>query len=120
MCTNFAVGENKISCKVCIFVFFTKNAPTEGDVLLYLQSSAASLAQPSCRSEWGADDEPCHKKLSFELWTYMKAEGSAENPDAQYVRASCMHTMNVGLVELITPEVSELLGTTLVLSLIHI
>lgn len=43
--------------------------------------------------------------LSFELWTLMKAEGSAQNTDAQYVRANCLQTKEVGLVELITPEV---------------
>lgn len=35
----------------------------------------------------------------------MKAEGSAQDSDAQYVRESCMQTEQVGLVELITPEV---------------
>ena len=35
----------------------------------------------------------------------MKAEGSADNPDAQHVRENCMHPKSVGLVELITPEV---------------
>ena len=35
----------------------------------------------------------------------MKAEGSEQNPDAQYVRENCAHTMDVGLIELITPEV---------------
>ena len=35
----------------------------------------------------------------------MKAEGSAQNPDAQYVRDNCFQTQEVGLIELITPEV---------------
>jgi len=57
------------------------------------------------RKEWKADDEPCYKKLPFELWTLMKAEGSAQSADAQYVREECTQTIDVGLVELITPEV---------------
>ncbi|CAB1111813.1 unnamed protein product [Ectocarpus sp. CCAP 1310/34] len=56
------------------------------------------------RADWDADDEPCQKKLSFELWTFMKAEGSAHNPDAQRVRASCVEHEEIGLVELITPK----------------
>lgn len=35
----------------------------------------------------------------------MKAEGSAQNLDAQYVRAKCIKSDEVGLVELITPKV---------------
>lgn len=36
----------------------------------------------------------------------MKAEGSAQNLDAQYVRAMCIKSSDeVGLVELITPKV---------------
>lgn len=35
----------------------------------------------------------------------MKAEGSAQNLDAQYVRANCIMTDEVGLLELITPKV---------------
>lgn len=35
----------------------------------------------------------------------MKAEGSAQNADAQYVRENCIQTQNGGLVELITPKV---------------
>lgn len=56
----------------------------------------------SYRDEWKAD--PCQRKLSFELWTHMKAEGSAQNPNAKGVRESC-HTVELGQVELITPEV---------------
>lgn len=37
----------------------------------------------------------------------MKADGSAEDPDAQYVRANCIQSEKVGLVELITPEVQQ-------------
>lgn len=36
----------------------------------------------------------------------MKADGSAEDIDAQYVRANCIQSEEVGLVELITPEVT--------------
>lgn len=59
----------------------------------------------SPRAAWQARDEPCQKKLPFELWALMKAEGSAQNPDAQYVRANCIQTTHVGLLELATPEV---------------
>ncbi|CAN0417481.1 unnamed protein product [Pylaiella littoralis] len=58
----------------------------------------------SLRSEWDAHDEPCEKKLPFELWTLMKAEGSAQNPDAQHVRGDCIQSRDVDLVELITPK----------------
>ncbi|CAN0287420.1 unnamed protein product, partial [Ectocarpus fasciculatus] len=58
----------------------------------------------SLRADWDADDEPCQKKLSFELWTFMKAEGSAQNPDAQRVRDVCVENEDIELVELITPK----------------
>lgn len=35
----------------------------------------------------------------------MKAEGSAQNPDAQHVRGNCIQSRDVDLVELITPKV---------------
>lgn len=37
----------------------------------------------------------------------MKAEGSAQSPDALHVRENCIHTAEVGLLELITPKVRE-------------
>lgn len=64
-----------------------------------------SAALQNFRSEWDSSDEPCQKKMSFELWTLMKAEGSAQNSDAQYVRANCLQTKELGLIELITPKV---------------
>ena len=57
----------------------------------------------SYRKEW--NDDPCRLKLSFELWTLMKAEGLAQNSDAQFFRENCVHTMEVGRIELVTPEV---------------
>ena len=36
----------------------------------------------------------------------MKAEGTAEDPDANHVRMECLKPRDVGLVELTTPEVS--------------
>ncbi|CAN0154147.1 unnamed protein product, partial [Ectocarpus sp. 6 AP-2014] len=70
-----------------------------------VESSACEFSTfLSLRAEWDADDEPCQKKLSFELWTFMKAEGSAQNPDAQRVRASCVEHEEIGVVELITPK----------------
>jgi len=35
-----------------------------------------------------------------------QSEGSAQDADAQYARAHCFQTQEVGLVELITPEVN--------------
>ena len=35
----------------------------------------------------------------------MKAEGLAQNSDAQFFRENCVHTMEVGRIELITREV---------------
>lgn len=35
----------------------------------------------------------------------MKAEGSAQSPDALHVRENCIKTKDVGLLELITPKV---------------
>jgi len=61
--------------------------------------------QLSYREEWKSDDEPCQKKLPFQLWTIMKAEGSAQSAAAQYVLENCIETADVGLIELITPEV---------------
>eukprot|EP00752_Nemacystus_decipiens_P009696 g8660.t1 len=58
----------------------------------------------SLRSDWESVDDSCHKKLPFELWTLMKAEGSAQSQDALHVRENCIKTQEVGLVELITPE----------------
>lgn len=48
--------------------------------------------------------DSCHKKLSFELWTFMKAEGSEPDPVAEHVWTNCIRNTGVGLVELITPE----------------
>lgn len=64
------------------------------------------------RSEWGSSDEPCHGKLPFDLWTLMKAEGSAQSSDAHYVRENCIQTQDVGLVELVTPEVPCIISST--------
>ena len=40
------------------------------------------------------------------MWTYMKAEGSAKDADAQHVYVECLRQPEMGLVELITPKVS--------------
>lgn len=37
----------------------------------------------------------------------MKAEGSAKDLDADHVRKECLMSKDVGVVELITPEVSD-------------
>jgi len=61
----------------------------------------------SPRDAWGAD-ESCQKKLPFELWALMKAEGLEQNSDAQHMRANCIQTTkDVGLLELMTPEVQR-------------
>ena len=44
----------------------------------------------------------------------MKAEGSEQNPDAQYVRDNCIRTTDIGLIELITPEVWLISGSLLI------
>ncbi|CAM9640288.1 unnamed protein product [Scytosiphon promiscuus] len=80
--------------------------------LLLGRGSAMQLAAPNCdftmmfslRSDWGSSDEPCHGKLPFDLWTLMRAEGSALDSDAQYVWENCIQTEPLGLVELTTPE----------------
>lgn len=51
-----------------------------------------------------AGDDPCYEKLSFELWTFMKAEGSVPDPVAEHVWTNCIQNTDVGLVELITPQ----------------
>ena len=56
-------------------------------------------------SAWGSEDEPCHQKLSLDMWTFMKAEGSAKDADAQHVYVECLQQPEMGLVELITPKV---------------
>lgn len=61
--------------------------------------------QTSYRANWKAGDEPCKQKLPFDLWALMKAEGSAQDPDAQYVRENCFEAKDVGVLELETPEV---------------
>lgn len=35
----------------------------------------------------------------------MKAKGSANDADAQHAQANCIHYKEVGLLELVTPEV---------------
>ncbi|CAN0435025.1 unnamed protein product [Pylaiella littoralis] len=68
--------------------------------VLLESASGRQLQESSCnfdtvfslRSEWESTDEPCHKKLPFELWTLMKAEGSAQSPDALHVRDNCIKT----------------------------
>lgn len=58
------------------------------------------------RSEWASEDDPCQKKMSFELWALMKAEGNANDADAHHVRAECIEGISGPLrLELITPEV---------------
>ena len=50
--------------------------------------------------------EDCGQKLPFDLWIYMTAEGTAEDPNAKHVWNSCLKPRTIGFVELITPEVS--------------
>lgn len=58
------------------------------------------------RSQWSSAEDPCQKKMSFELWALMKAEGSADDADAKHVRAECIKGVNGPLrLELLTPEV---------------
>lgn len=55
---------------------------------------------------WSEDGEACNQKLPFEYWIDMKAAGSAEDPDASHVRTECLKLGDIGIVELLTPEVS--------------
>ena len=57
------------------------------------------------RSAWASEEEPCHQKLSMDMWTFMKAGASPPDADAQHVYDECMRQPDMGLVELITPEV---------------
>ena len=51
----------------------------------------------------------------------MKAGGTVEDDDAQHVRDECLHIQDVGLLELITPEVmSSTLISTLSLALLRL
>lgn len=63
------------------------------------------------RSAWASDDEPCHQKISLDMWTFMRAQGSAQDADAQHVYVQCLQQPEMGLVELITPEVSKAFQT---------
>ena len=56
-------------------------------------------------SAWASEDEPCHQKLSLDMWAFMKAEGSTQDADAQHVYVECMKQPKMGMVELITPKV---------------
>lgn len=57
------------------------------------------------RSAWASENEPCHQKLSLDMWAFMKAEGSAKDADAKHVYDNCMLQPDMGLVELITHKV---------------
>lgn len=73
------------------------------------------VAVHSNRAAWASEDEPCQQKISMDMWTFMKAEGSAQDADAQHVYVECLRQPEMGLVELITPEVGgnmEPLGET--------
>eukprot|EP00904_Undaria_pinnatifida_P008994 jgi/Undpi1/5224/HiC_scaffold_2.g00506.m1 len=69
-----------------------------------VESSCNSTIFFSIRSAWASEDEPCHQKISMEMWTFMKAGASPPNADAQHVYDECMRQPDMGLVELITPE----------------
>lgn len=59
------------------------------------------------RSRWASEDDPCHQKLSFNLWIIMKSGGTTQDTDAMHVLDNCIQTREVTLLELITPEVSH-------------
>ena len=59
----------------------------------------------SPRSRWASEDDFCNQKLPFDLWIIMKAEGTANDPDAMDVEEQCIPAPNLNLLELITPEV---------------
>ncbi|CAN0279349.1 unnamed protein product [Ascophyllum nodosum] len=66
-------------------------------------SSCNSATLSAMRLTWRSG-ELCDHKLPFEFWVYMKAEGTANDPDASHVRNECLKARNIGMVELITPE----------------
>lgn len=57
------------------------------------------------RSAWAAKYEACHQKLSLDMWAFMKAQGSAQDADAQHVYQECLRQPEIGLVEINTAEV---------------
>lgn len=61
------------------------------------------------RSTWASEDEPCHQKLPFDMWAFMKAEGSGEDADVKHVYVECLRKPELGMIELITPKVSIIL-----------
>ncbi|CAN0148641.1 unnamed protein product, partial [Scytosiphon promiscuus] len=61
----------------------------------------------SLRSIWSSDDEPCQQKLSFGLWTKMKAEGSSPDEDAQHVQANCLQSYEPHMLEMTFREATE-------------
>lgn len=61
---------------------------------------------------WHSEEEPCNQKLPFEYWIYMKAVGTEQDLDAYHVRNECLKPRDIGVVELVTPEVSGQLHNT--------
>lgn len=61
---------------------------------------------------WRNEEEPCNQKLPFEYWVYMKAVGTEQDFDAYHVRNECLKPRAIGVVELVTPEVSRQLHNT--------
>ena len=59
----------------------------------------------STRSMWASEDDSCNQKLPFNLWIIMKAEGTANDPDALAVAEQCIQAQKISLLELITSEV---------------
>lgn len=71
-----------------------------------------NVSVPDNRSAWRSESESCHQKLPFDLWAFMKADGSANDVDAKHVYVECFREPEVGLVELIISEVGVALPTT--------
>ncbi|CAM9844326.1 unnamed protein product [Ascophyllum nodosum] len=67
-------------------------------------SSCNFETMSALRSTWRSNGELCGQKLPFEFWIYMKAQGTAEDTDANHVRTECLKSRAIGLVELHTPE----------------
>ena len=63
------------------------------------------LLDNSTRLMWASEDDSCSQKLPFNLWIIMKAEGTANDPDALGVAEQCIQDKKISLLELITPEV---------------
>lgn len=60
------------------------------------------------RREWASSDEPCHQKLSFDLWLSMKAQESGAGSVPDEVFSSCLRSDVPEMVQLSVDKVRVL------------